>query len=111
MMVEVCGKIYAFDVDKICAYVNYSDNSQTVEKEILDSYEGGKNISKTIRELTGPGNQQIDNIKYDLIKTFIIQVLTFDENVNDFEDVPFGTKLAINSLIMGGFLVEVIENE
>ena len=108
MMVEICGKFYAFDVNKISEYVNYSDNNKSVEKEILDSYEGGKNISKTIRELSIPGNQQIDNIKYDLVKTFIIQVLTFDENVRDFDELPFGTKLAINTLIMGGFLVEVI---
>lgn len=106
-MIEIGDKYYIFDLEKIYSFINYSDNVEIKEKEILDSYQDGKNISKTIREVTSPGNSQIDNIKYDLVKTFIIQIITYDGEVIDLDDVSFGTKLAWNTMINMGFLKEI----
>ena len=108
-MIEIAGSKYYFDVEKICQYINYSDKTDVKELEILDTYEEGKNVGKTVRELTTPGNAQIDNIKYDLIKTLLIQIITYEGEVVALEDIPFGTKLAFNTLIQEGFLVEVNE--
>lgn len=106
-LIEIAGSKYYFDTERICEYINYSDSTEVKEHEILDSYENGKPVAKTIRELTTPGNAQIDNIKYDLVKTFLLQILTFEDNVSSLEEVPFGTRLAFNTMIVKGFLVEV----
>lgn len=106
-MIEVGGKFYIFDLEKIYKFINYSDNASAKEKEILDSYEDGKIVGKTIRELTTPGNTQIDNIKYDIVKTFIIQIITYEGEVMDLDDVSFGTKLAWNTMVKEGFLKEI----
>lgn len=107
-MITIDDTIYIFDIEAIYDFVNYSDRVETKEKEIIDSYEGSKVVGKTIRELTAPGNAAIDNIKYDLVKTFLIQVITYEGDVITLADVPFGTKLAINTLIANGFLKEII---
>lgn len=107
-MIFIGDKCYTFDIDKISEAVIYSDKTESKEQEILDTYENGKVVGKTIRELKTPGNSQIDNIKYDLIKTFIIQVIAYEEvEITDLDDLPFGTKIAMNTLIMGGFLKEI----
>lgn len=105
-LLYIDGKAYYFNIDKIEAFINYSDKATSKETEILDSYDNGTAVSKTIRELTTPGNQQIDSIRYDLIKTFIIQIITFDNEINDLNNLTFGMKLAVNTMINFGFLEE-----
>lgn len=101
------GKTYAFDIDRIAKSVIYADKTATIEKEIVTSFDSDVMKEKTIRELTGPGNAQIDNIKYDLIKTFILQVISYEGEVFESADMPFGTKLAFDTLINEKFLKEV----
>ena len=113
-MIKIDGKIYAFNISKICDFISEKTNREVVENEILDSFdfsgEGDKTLNaKTIRELKSPGNGQ-ENIVYDLIKIFIIQVIAFDgEGEIDLYDLPFGTKMAFNTLLSEGFLVEINE--
>ena len=65
--------------------------------------------AKTVRELTTPGGNQ-DTVAYDLLKIFIIQVVAYDGDGDiDLDSLPFGTKLAFNTLISEGFLKEVNE--
>jgi hypothetical protein len=109
-LLTIGDKKYAFDVEALTNFIMYSDLNKSQETEIIDSYDGGKVVSKTVRELTTPGNAQIDNIKYDLIKMFIVQIITYDEDVRDIEEVPFGVKLCLNTLIAYGFLNEIIED-
>lgn len=96
---------YIFNIDKISEFVNYSDKSTSKETEIIDNYEGARIIGKTIRELKTPGNAQIDNIKYDLIKTLISTIISYD--IGDGDNLPIGIQICVNTLIKEGFLVKI----
>lgn len=111
------GKTYAFNLDKICEFINYSDNAKSKETEIIDTYDyaaesdettGSKLAAKTVRELTTPGNAQVDNIRYDLLKTLLYQVIGYnEEDSGEVTDLPFGVKVCFNTMINHGFLKEV----
>lgn len=111
-MINIEGKTYVFDMDLVCDFINHSSKTESKEKEVITNFTGSGEIDdKSIRELTTPGNSQIDNIKYDLVKMLIIQVLTYDEkNVTSLEQMPFGTELAFLTLINEGFLI-LVDNE
>ena len=111
-MITIGDKIYAFDIERIMEFVNYADKNPSKETEIWDSYENGEAVNKTIRELTTPGNVQIDNINYDLVKLFIAQIITYDAtSITDFDELPFGMKLAVNTMLQNNFLVELVNAE
>jgi len=110
-MITIGDKYYVFDLEKISKFVNYSDKNPSKEVEILDSYENGHPTNKTIRELTAPGNIQIDNINYDLLKLFIGQIITFEgQTINDLEELPFGMKIAVNTMLHANILIEINED-
>lgn len=113
-------KKYYLDIKKILDFVNYSNAHPIKESEIIDTYqndeEGETNdeqntfgvSSKVIRETTSYGIAQIDNIRYDLIKTFIQQILDFGYDENEKIDCPpFGFRITLNTLIKEGFLKEI----
>ena len=106
-LLAIDGKVFAFNIDKIEKFINYSDKAISKETEILDSYDNGAIAGKTVRELTTPGNSQIDSIRYDLIKTFIIQLITYEGDFSDLETLPLGMKLAFNTMIAFGLLEEI----
>lgn len=115
-MIRMSGKEYAIDVQKVFEFVNYSDKNTSSEQEITDGYEmldDGKGslrqTSKVIRELKAPGNSQIDNIKYDLVKSLISMLITFDDTDRDYDedDLPFGVRITMNTLIAEGLLYEI----
>mgnify|MGYP003311366673 CR=1 FL=1 len=116
-MVTIGDKIYAFDVDEIFKFITRSDTGEAKETEIVNNYEVDSKqipalLSKSIRELTTPGSPQIDNIKYDFIKTLIVELITLDDanlRIDEIDEVPFGTKLVVNTLIRKGFLIEISE--
>lgn len=111
-MIVIGGKTYVLDLDSVYDFINFSSTHDSKEKEVVTSYVEGKVDEKSVRELTTPGNSQIDNIKYDLVKMLIIQVLTYDEKqVDSLDNMPFGTQLAFLTLINEGFLVLVEEQE
>lgn len=117
MVIEIEGKNFYLDLKKISDFVYYSNNHPIKESEITDTYgnedenknsgEFGVN-SKTIRETTSYGVAQIDNIRYDLLKSLILQVLGFGyEDEDKSENLPFGFEIAFNTLITEGFLKEI----
>ena len=114
VMLKVDDRYFTFDVRKICSFIYEISRRELKESEILDSYDftesgTGKMNSKTVRELTTPGGNQ-DTVAYDLLKIFIIQVVAYDGDGDiELESLPFGTKLAFNTLISEGFLKEINE--
>lgn len=108
-MIQVGNDVYVFDLNKIYNFTVHSDKSELKETELLETYENDEVSQRTIRELTTPGNSQIDNIKYDLIKTFFFQIISYDgEDVDNIEDLPFGMQIAINTMINEGFLIAAV---
>lgn len=110
-LIKINGHEYALNLTKICEFISKMSKKDAVEKEILDSYdfEDGRNkqlSAKSVREFTNVTNGQ-ENIVYDLVKIMIIQVVAYD-NADDIslDYLPFGTKIAFNTLIEEGFLIE-----
>lgn len=120
-MIEINGKNYYININKVFEIVEYSDKTEKREQEITDGYElvevSGKNgkptgeqklspISKLVREIKGPADSQIDNLRYDFLKMLIASVISYEE-----EAIDFGTAICINSLVNSGILVEIENND
>ena len=99
-----------FNLREICEFIEHSDNNKIKETETLTSYDydemDGKMQtigSKTIRENVIPSNPQIDNIRYDLVKTLITKIL--DNNTYQYDEekkeyyFDMGAQIALNTLI------------
>lgn len=106
-MIKIGGKRYKLDIKKISEFVNYSDRNTSKEIEIIDNYDGAKVVNKTVRELTAPANAQIDNIKYDLIKSLIATIISYDNPEISDDEIPFGIEICLNTLLEEGFLIEI----
>lgn len=108
-MITIEGKKYVFDLEAICDFISFSTKNDSKEKEVITSFtDDGKIDEKSVRELTAPSNIQMDNIRYDLAKMMVIQVLTYDEkNIESLDQMPFGTEMAFLTLINEGFLILV----
>jgi len=110
-LISINDKYYAFNLQKICDFISKTAGKDVKETEIIDSYtfEGKKKelAGKTVREASAFGNGQ-ETIVYDLIKIILIQVIAYD-SIDDIslEELPFGTKIAFNTLINEGFLYEI----
>jgi len=119
MVIELEGKSFYLDLKKILDFVHYSNKHPLKESEITDLYQTDEEVAKdspeafgvttkTIRETTSFGVSQIDNIRYDLVKTMLMQVLEFGyEETDKIDNIPFGLEVAINTLITEGFLKEI----
>jgi len=111
-LLKIYDKYYAFNLAKMCDFISEHTNKEITENEITETFdytkETDKKLSgKTVREAKTPVNGH-ENIIYDMLKIFIIQVVAYDDPESvDFDDLPFGTKLAFNTLIKEGFLYEI----
>ena len=93
-------KAYYFDLEKIYEFVTLTDNNPPKEQEILDTYETDGSLSqKTIRELYLQGNNQTNTIRYDLIKTIIMQILNIGTS-----ETSLGDSIAVETMLKGEFL-------
>lgn len=109
-------KKYAFDLEKIKNFCLTSDKEKGGEVEVMEVHEPDGNgvlslASKTVHEVKGTGNPQNDTIMYDLIKSFVVSLLDTDIRGTFAQEVVgsmgFSTKLAFNTMINMGFLIEV----
>ena len=114
------GKRYAFDLEKIKALCITSDKERGGEVEIMEVHEPDNKgslqlASKTVHEVKSTGNPQNDTIVYDMVKLFIVALLSCDAEIdpNDtreglvLKQLDFGTRLAFNTLIESGLLYEI----
>jgi hypothetical protein len=101
---EYDGDTYVFDLDAIFNYVLVSKDREVIEKEITDQYEmpdhseRPRQVAKFVKEVTTPMDRDLDNIKYDLVKTLILVLLNTEE-VMAGVPIPFGSKLAFDTLL------------
>lgn len=124
------GRNYYFDMDMACEFITngvseHDSNNARIEREIITNYDvetddGGIAVnSKTVREITGPSDGTMDNIRYDLMKIMMIQIITFSDKTrvsipNEpngvdipiicIDQLPLGTRLAFNTLLKAGII-------
>lgn len=108
-MIDIGKKKYVFDINKIVEFVQYSDKTEVKERELTDVLEnngdGLQITSKVVRETCGAGNPQIDNIKYDIVKNLMVELITFEDYA--VEELPYGLRIVVNTMINEGFLKEI----
>ena len=108
---EYNGETYVFDLDAIFDYVCISSEKDIIEKEITDQYElvdnkTPKQVAKLVKEVKTPMSADLDNIRYDLVKTLIILLLNTDESIGE-EPITYGGKMALYTLISKGLIKKV----
>ena len=107
---------YAFDLNKIKKFCVVSDKESGKETEVIEAYELDtdettmKMTSKTCRDVKGAGNPQNDTIMYDLVKMFILPLVTNEQTfLADGATITseFSIALCINTMLEMGFLYEI----
>ena len=102
-----------FNLQEICKFIEYSDNNKVKETEIIintDSFDASSNDginqvlnNKTVRDNFITANAQIDNIRYDLVKTLMLKVMDDSSFIKDEKDnetyFTMGAQIALNTLI------------
>ena len=106
----VDGTKYFFNLTVIFEYINTREKTGK-EKEIIDSYEMSNTTdeltlsSKVVREMVAPNDTQFDNIKYDLVKLLITELITFKEKEYNIDNMPLGLRIIFNTMVKYGFLI------
>lgn len=99
------GEIYVFDIEAIISFINKSNNKKISETEITEDFKLEKNspvlVNKTIKEVTAPMASDIDNIRYDLVKMFVISLINNEE---EYGSMPYGINMAFNTLLSLGLI-------
>jgi hypothetical protein len=108
-------KKYAFDLNKIKEFCVVSSKETGKETEVIEAYELDtdemmKMTSKTCRDVKGAGNPQNDTIMYDLVKMFILPLVTNEQTfLTDGATITseFSISLCLNTMLDMGFLYEI----
>lgn len=108
-MIKFNGKAYKLNLEKICQFA-VAQQSLPAEREIIDSYNSDGNTTtlsqKTIREFQ---SYSYDSVKYDLIKSVVFQLLSYDftEEMSETAQLPIGMSVCLNTLVDDGYLIEI----
>lgn len=100
---------YILDIDNIIKFCFESDDkvgdSEITEVYMVDDDEKKLSLSsKQLREVKTGDVTTKQTMKYDLIKTFIADLVDIDSN-----DVTFGDAVIVNTMINEGLLKEINE--
>lgn len=117
--VKFLGKSYAIDLTAVRKYClgDLSECSRKCDTEITSGYELAdseeKNLvqtSKLIREVKSDSDSQYNLLVWDIVKSFIINLLDGVESLGEeYFEFSFSNALAFNTLVKAGILVEVTE--
>lgn len=128
-MINIDGVIYYIDMDKLLDFVlSSNENERNCSQTIIQSYGYPRNqmgefmtdekftlMSKEVSEAKQGIAETNQNIRYDMMKTFLSVLLDISQNdfastgkeTSDFtlEDLSFGQRLAFNTLYEKGIIV------
>ena len=120
-MIEIEGKYYVIDMDKMMAWVVETPASEknintitTMSYPITNDDDEEEIVEKEVSENKSTLNETMNNVRYDFIRILLNTILTtFTNNMNQIitltpEDLSFGQKLAFNTLINKNIIKEVI---
>ena len=92
-----------FNLEEIFNFITYSDRNKVKHTEIITSINHNPLTNeveedKSIRENTISSNSQIDELRYDLVKSLIDKVLSSNMIGEENEKFTLGEQIAINTL-------------
>lgn len=100
-------KKYVIDIDNIIRFC-FEDDEKQSDSEITEVYvsddenQSLKLASKQLREVKSGDASSKQTLKYDLIKTFIGDLISVDDT-----DLSLGDTILINTMLNEGFLKEI----
>lgn len=105
------GRRPHFDLEKICEFITYSDKTKIKETEISSTVDksqeeiSDERIYETVKEVITSANQQIDTMRYDLLKILLLTVIESNvDSTNEDSKFTIGEQLAINTLVKNKML-------
>ena len=115
-MLDIGGVVYRIDLsamDDILAFNN--KDKEYLETETTEIYDNNKKlISREVKTKKSPKSKEIDGPKYEILRTFLDVVLSYNEEMDDalgydraMSDTPLPFKLAFNSLLAMEILKEI----
>ncbi len=122
-MIEIGGKYYVLDMDKIMAWVVETPVSEKNINTITTmSYPNANDdeeeiVEKEISENKSTLNETMNNVRYDFIRMLLNTVFaTFTNNMNQIitltpDDLSFGQKIVFNTLVNKKIIKEVISDK
>jgi len=114
-MLDIGGKIFKFDLDALekLIRVDNSDVFEEFQEKITKDAEGNI-LSQEFVKTKSPRSREIDATKYESIRGFMEVVLVHNEEVDStlgfgraLDSAPLPFKLAFNTLIEYGIIVEI----
>lgn len=106
-------KAYVLDIKNIVNFIFSKPNEveMSVDYEMTETYglvnetaTESKLLNSTSREVKQNQNEQLQNVKYDLVKDMLATLSTMPEVINDDTMLSIGQIVAINTLIKYNFL-------
>jgi len=124
-MIEIDGKFYIIDMDKLMAWVAETPSSEknintiTTMTYPITNDDEEEIVEKEISETKSTLNDAMNNIRYDFVRILINTILTtFTTDLNqilsyELKTMSFSQKLAFNTLLYKKIIIEVtnVSNE
>lgn len=117
-MIEIDGKFYKIDIDKLMSWVSETPSSEkntntitTLTYPISDENDSDE-FQKEISENKSTLNDTMNNIRYDFMRNLLTVLLTtYTDELNNpstflLKDLTFGQKIAFNSFIAKDIITE-----
>jgi len=124
-MIEIDGKYYIIDMDKLMQWISETPSSEkqintitTMSYPITNDDEEDI-VEKEVSETKSTLNETMNNVRYDFVRNMISTIFTTLTNdmsqilTNGLKDLSFGQKIAFNTLLYKKIIIEVnnIDNE
>lgn len=116
---EIDNKEYAIDMSELMAWVSKTPaNEKNITTSITQLWpimeDGDDSMQKEVTETKSTLNENLNNVRYDFVRILINTVLNplyspdgIVTRVNTLSELTFGQKLAFNSLLKEGIIVEI----
>jgi hypothetical protein len=119
-MIEIDGKFYIIDMDKLMSWIVETPSSEknintitTMSYPITNDEEEQEIVEKEVSETKSTLNETMNNVRYDLVRNLInVLLTTYINDMNQIislskNDLSFGQRLAFNTLFYKNIIIEV----
>ena len=123
-MIEIEGKYYVIDMDRLMAWITETPNSEknvttmtTISYPMANDEEEEEIIEKEVTENKSTLNDTMNNVRYDFARNLINSIfMAFGNDINQIvsfttKDLSFGQKIAFNTLLYKKIIIEINKSD
>lgn len=116
-MIAFGGVNYFIDLKALNKFITISEVGKPYkETELKETYEDGKLIKTEKFERSSPQAKEIDDVKYEMVRTFIEYLMDYEYEADDslgaeraLNKTDFAFRMVFNTLMAEKILIEVEE--